>query len=120
MADVKRHNSTILFSLKDADVSIRRRALDLVCSMCDYSNCRETTAELLTYLAAADYSLRDELVLKVAILAERFADDYAWCAPPGAERARTPDARPRGFGRPPHALVSAALRACLRASCQVC
>jgi len=76
--DVKRHNSTILFSLKDADVSIRRRALDLVYSMCDYSNCRETIAELLSYLANADFSLREELVLKIAILAERFADDYAW------------------------------------------
>jgi AP-2 complex subunit alpha len=79
--DVKRHQSTILFSLKDADVSIRRRALDLVYSMCDYSNCRETIAELLTYLANADFNLREELVLKIAILAERFADDYA-CALP--------------------------------------
>ncbi|KAJ1615809.1 adaptin N terminal region-domain-containing protein [Pavlovales sp. CCMP2436] len=65
-------------TLKDADVSIRRRALDLVYSMCDYSNCRETIAELLSYLANADFSLREELVLKIAILAERFADDYAW------------------------------------------
>mmetsp|Transcript_2698 Transcript_2698/g.7705 ORF Transcript_2698/g.7705 Transcript_2698/m.7705 type:complete len:1005 (+) Transcript_2698:224-3238(+) len=76
--DIKRHQSTILFSLKDADVSIRRRALDLVYSMCDHDNCRETIKELLTYLANADFALREELVLKIAILAERFADDLAW------------------------------------------
>ena len=32
--DLKKHQSTILFSLKDQDISIRRRALDLVYSMC--------------------------------------------------------------------------------------
>lgn len=33
--------------------------------MCDYANCRETIAELVSYLANADYNLREELVLKV-------------------------------------------------------
>uniref|UniRef100_A0A7S4F9F0 AP-2 complex subunit alpha n=1 Tax=Chrysotila carterae TaxID=13221 RepID=A0A7S4F9F0_CHRCT len=75
---LKKHQSTILFSLKDPDISIRRRALDLVYSMCDTSTVHETVAELLTYLQAADTSIREELVLKVAILAERFATDNQW------------------------------------------
>jgi len=32
---LKKHQSTILFSLKDPDISIRRRALDLVYAMYD-------------------------------------------------------------------------------------
>ena len=47
---IKRHQKTILFSLKDADVSIRQRALDLLFLMCDESNCLEIVRELLTFL----------------------------------------------------------------------
>mmetsp|Transcript_40767 Transcript_40767/g.67711 ORF Transcript_40767/g.67711 Transcript_40767/m.67711 type:complete len:987 (-) Transcript_40767:172-3132(-) len=75
---LKKHQSTILFSLKDPDISIRRRALDLVYAMCDTASVKETVSELLTYLASADLSIREELVLKIAILAERFAADHQW------------------------------------------
>ena len=80
---LKKHQSTILFSLKDPDISIRRRALDLVYSMCDSSTVKETVSELLNYLAGSDLSIREELVLKIAILAERFATDQQWCATRG-------------------------------------
>ena len=33
---------------------------------------------MLTYLETADYSIREEMVLKVAILAEKYATDYKW------------------------------------------
>lgn len=33
---------------------------------------------LLNYLTVADYAIREELVLKIAILAERFATEYSW------------------------------------------
>src|SRR5699024_5786012 len=35
-------------------------------------------AEMLAYLETADYSIREEMVLKVAILAEKYASDYTW------------------------------------------
>merc|ERR1740130_1905942 len=60
MDQPKKHQSTILFSLKDPDISIRRRALDLVYSMCDTS------------------TVKEEVVLKIAILAERFNPDHEW------------------------------------------
>jgi len=75
---LKKHHSTILFSLKDPDISIRRRALDLVYAMCDMASVKETVSELLVYLAVADAGIKEELVLKIAILSERFASDYAW------------------------------------------
>lgn len=65
-------------SLKDQDISIRRRALDLVYSMCDTSTVRETVAELLSYLETADMHLKEELVLKIAILAERYRVSDEW------------------------------------------
>ena len=75
---LKKHQSTILFSLKDPDISIRRRALDLVYVMCDTASVKETVAELLNYMNTADLTIKEELVLKVAILAERYADDHQW------------------------------------------
>lgn len=67
-----RHQKSINTALKDADVSIRRRAVDLLFTMCSSSSVKEIVAELLNYLEIADFSMREELVLKTAILAERF------------------------------------------------
>eukprot|EP00210_Caulerpa_lentillifera_P000422 g410.t1 len=75
---IKRHQKTISSALKDADVSIRRRALDLLFTMCDTSNSVEIVDELLNYTTIADFSIREELVLKIAILAERFAPNVRW------------------------------------------
>lgn len=77
--DIKQHKSTVLFSLKDADNSVRRRALDLLFSMCDSENALEIVGELLNYLAIAeDASIREEIVLKAAILAEKYAKNLQW------------------------------------------
>lgn len=62
-----------MVALKDADVSIRRRAMDLLFTMCSEGNVRDVVQELLNYLEVADFSMREELVLKTAILAERHA-----------------------------------------------
>eukprot|EP01027_Heterolobosea_sp_BB2_P019911 GEZU01028060.1.p1 GENE.GEZU01028060.1~~GEZU01028060.1.p1 ORF type:complete len:1005 (-),score=379.00 GEZU01028060.1:294-3308(-) len=75
---IKKHQDTILFALKDPDISIRKRALDLLYSMCDKSNASQIVGELLSYLAVADFAIREELVLKIAILAEKFASDLTW------------------------------------------
>ncbi|PAV91103.1 hypothetical protein WR25_02806 [Diploscapter pachys] len=76
---VKKHQETIINSLKtERDVSVRQRAVDLLYAMCDRSNASEIVAEMLTYLETADYSIREEMVLKVAILAEKYATDYTW------------------------------------------
>merc|ERR1711970_501157 len=46
--------------------------------MCDRSNSEDIVLAMLTYLETADYSIREEMVLKVAILAEKYATDYKW------------------------------------------
>ncbi|KAH7838795.1 hypothetical protein Vadar_031259 [Vaccinium darrowii] len=75
---IKRHQAQIITSLKDPDISIRRRALDLLYGMCDVSNAKDIVEELLQYLSSADFAMREELALKAAILAEKFAPDLSW------------------------------------------
>ncbi|KAF9459915.1 adaptin N terminal region-domain-containing protein [Collybia nuda] len=75
---IKRHQSTIILSLRDKDISVRRRALDLLYSMCDVDNSELIVGELLRYLRVADYALREEMVLKIAILTEKYANSYKW------------------------------------------
>ncbi|KIK70990.1 hypothetical protein GYMLUDRAFT_52159 [Collybiopsis luxurians FD-317 M1] len=75
---VKKHQSTIILSLRDKDISVRRRALDLLYSMCDVDNSELIVGELLRYLRVADYALREEMVLKIAILTEKYATSYKW------------------------------------------
>ncbi|KAL6202901.1 hypothetical protein ACLB2K_026605 [Fragaria x ananassa] len=72
---IKRHQAQIITSLKDPDV---RRALDLLYGMCDVSNAKDIVEELLQYLSTADFTMREELSLKAAILAEKFAPDLSW------------------------------------------
>jgi len=76
---VKKHQETVINALKtERDVSVRQRAVDLLYAMCDKSNAEEIVLEMLAYLETADYSIREEMVLKVAILAEKYATDYKW------------------------------------------
>uniref|UniRef100_A0A915JLE1 Clathrin/coatomer adaptor adaptin-like N-terminal domain-containing protein n=1 Tax=Romanomermis culicivorax TaxID=13658 RepID=A0A915JLE1_ROMCU len=92
---VRKHQDTIINALKrkvvkyvaeiiklhcqtEKDVSVRQRAVDLLYAICDKSNAPEIVAEMLHYLESSDYSIREEMVLKVAILAEKYAQDYTW------------------------------------------
>lgn len=75
---IKKHQNIILGSLRDRDISVRRKGLDLLYSMCDTSNAGPIVNELLRYLQTADFSIREEMVLKVAILTEKYATDAQW------------------------------------------
>jgi AP-2 complex subunit alpha len=72
------YQQTVLRALSDKDISIRRRALDVLYSMCSPDNCRDIVHELLNYLCESDYEFQEELVLKTAILAEKFVSEYTW------------------------------------------
>lgn len=75
---IKHHQSIIIGSLKDRDISVRRKGLDLLYSMCDQSNAQPIVTELLVYLQNADFAIREEMVLKIAILTEKYATDVRW------------------------------------------
>ena len=75
---IKQHQSIIIGSLKDRDISVRRKGLDLLYSMCDLTNAQPIVGELLQYLQNADFAIREEMVLKIAILTEKYATDIQW------------------------------------------
>ncbi|KAL9056364.1 MAG: hypothetical protein Q9162_002955 [Coniocarpon cinnabarinum] len=75
---IKQHQKSIVASLRDRDITVRRQALDLLYSMCDQTNQQSIVTELLKHLQTADYAIREEMVLKIAVLAERYATDAQW------------------------------------------
>ncbi|KAJ9496481.1 hypothetical protein LTR99_010272 [Exophiala xenobiotica] len=75
---IKRHQNIIIGALRDRDISVRRKGLDLLYSMCDTTNAQPIVNELLKYLQSADFSLREEMTLKIAILTEKYATDAQW------------------------------------------
>lgn len=75
---IKQHQTIIIGSLKDRDISVRRKGLDLLYSMCDYTNAQVIVGELLQYLQNADFAIREEMTLKIAILTEKYATDIQW------------------------------------------
>ncbi|KAI0131381.1 Adaptor protein complex AP-2 alpha subunit [Daldinia grandis] len=75
---IKQHQEVILGSLKDRDISVRRKGLDLLYSMCDSTNSVPIVSELLHYLQNADFAIREEMALKIAILTEKYATDIQW------------------------------------------
>lgn len=75
---IKQHQDIIFGSLRDRDISVRRKGLDLLYSMCDTTNATRVVGELLHYLQNADFAIREEMVLKIAILTEKYATDVQW------------------------------------------
>lgn len=72
------HQETVQRALSATDISIRRRALDLLFGMCNNDNSQSIVTNLLEYLRSADYEIREELVIKISILAEKFAPSHSW------------------------------------------
>jgi len=71
-------SSIIFTSLKDNDLSIRRRALDLCFLTCTNNSVKQICKELLIYFNEDEPQLKEDVALKIAILAEKYAVDYTW------------------------------------------
>ncbi|WFD05387.1 clathrin associated protein complex large subunit [Malassezia vespertilionis] len=75
---VQRHRATILECLRDADVSIRRRALELTYSLINETNVHALMLELVSFLEMADTEFKLGLTTQMSVAAERFAPDKRW------------------------------------------
>lgn len=77
---IQRHRNVIVDCLKDVDISIRRRALDLIYALVNPSNIRALVRELLNYLALAwaDVEFKMDLTEKICLIVERFAPSKRW------------------------------------------
>jgi len=75
---VQRHRNTILDCLRDGDISIRRRALELSYALINDSNIRVMTRELLSFLEVADNEFKLGMTTQISLAAERFAPNKRW------------------------------------------
>ncbi|XP_043467505.1 AP-1 complex subunit gamma-1 isoform X6 [Leptopilina heterotoma] len=75
---VQRHRSTILECLKDPDVSIRRRAMELSFALVNTSNIRNMMKELLLFLERADPEFKAQCSSNIVMSAERFSPNKRW------------------------------------------
>ncbi|RHZ49598.1 hypothetical protein Glove_519g77 [Diversispora epigaea] len=75
---VQRHRNIILDCLRDGDISIRRRALELSFALINESNVRVLTRELLAFLEIADNEFKQAMTTKICLAADRFAPNKRW------------------------------------------
>ncbi|CAE7755292.1 ap2a1-1, partial [Symbiodinium necroappetens] len=73
-----RYKNQILDKMHETDISIRRQALNLLYALCRPENWQQIVDQLLEILGSSDNLLQEELVLKIAILAEKNAKNIGW------------------------------------------
>ncbi|GFY61810.1 hypothetical protein TNIN_260921 [Trichonephila inaurata madagascariensis] len=75
---VQRHRSTIVECLKDPDVSIRKRAMELCFALVNTSNIRSITKELLIFLEKGDPEFKSQCSSNLFISAEMYSPSKRW------------------------------------------
>ncbi|XP_073972630.1 adaptor protein complex 1, gamma subunit isoform X2 [Rhodnius prolixus] len=75
---VQRHRTTILECLKDPDVSIRRRALELSFALVNTSNIRTMMKELLSFLEKTDPEFKEMASSSIVLAAEKYSPNIKW------------------------------------------
>jgi AP-1 complex subunit gamma-1 len=75
---VQRHQATIIDCLKDPDLSIRRRALDLTVALIDAGSVRILVPDLIQYLQASNTDVQSEVAEKIAVVIETKSPSAEW------------------------------------------
>eukprot|EP00919_Chromeraceae_sp_WS-2016_P045053 GHVR01107426.1.p1 GENE.GHVR01107426.1~~GHVR01107426.1.p1 ORF type:complete len:540 (+),score=117.29 GHVR01107426.1:213-1832(+) len=75
---VQRHRQTVVECLRDPDISIRKRALDVTYSLFNEENIKPLTKDLLNFLLVADNDFKGELVSKVCLAVDKFSPNKKW------------------------------------------
>jgi len=78
VATLKNYQHIVVASLNDADMSVRKRSLEVVFLITDATNAHSVVAELVQALTTADEAMREDMVVKIAILAQRFYENIRW------------------------------------------
>ncbi|KAG4304849.1 hypothetical protein PORY_001902 [Pneumocystis oryctolagi] len=74
----KKHQDIIIQSLKDKDMSIQKKALELLYCICDSDNTKTIVEKLIHYSENANPLIKEEIAIKISILSEKYATEYEW------------------------------------------
>ncbi|PIO24521.1 hypothetical protein AB205_0010860, partial [Aquarana catesbeiana] len=75
---VQRHRSTIVDCLKDLDVSIKRRAMELSFALVNGNNIRGMMKELLYFLDSCEPEFKSDCASGIFLAAEKYAPSKRW------------------------------------------
>jgi len=75
---LQRHRATVVECLKDPDISIRQRALELIYHLVNNENVEALVAELLNYLVLCPREHRGEICTRVLQVVEKFSPNDRW------------------------------------------
>ncbi len=75
---VQKHKNVILECLKDTDISIKRRALDLVYIIINTNNIKPIMKECLNFLLIAENEIKLELTSKLCNSLEKYSPSLKW------------------------------------------
>ncbi|MGK3739149.1 MAG: AP-1 complex subunit gamma-1 [Bacillariaceae sp.] len=77
-AALQKHRQTVVDCLKDPDISIRQRALELIYYMVNQGNVESLAAELLNYLVLCPREHRRDICTRIFRVVEKFSPDDRW------------------------------------------
>lgn len=75
---VQRHRTTIVDCLKDTDISIRKRAMELSFALINTNNVRGMMKELLLFLENCDPEFKSDTCSNIVIAAEKYSPNKRW------------------------------------------
>ncbi|KAK3748665.1 hypothetical protein RRG08_000897 [Elysia crispata] len=75
---VQRHRTTIVDCLKDPDISIRRRAVELSFALINPNNVRGMMKELLYFLETCDPEFKSDCCSNIVIAAAKYSPNKRW------------------------------------------
>ncbi|CAG2183978.1 unnamed protein product, partial [Oppiella nova] len=75
---VQRHRTTIVECLKDPDVSIRKKAMELCFALINSNNIRTMSKELILFLEKADPEFKSICSSNLCISAEKYSPGHKW------------------------------------------
>merc|ERR1719276_411657 len=75
---LQRHRTTIVDCLKDPDISIRQRALELIYHLVNKDNVEDLTGELLNYLVLCPREHREDICTRVLRVVDKFSPNDRW------------------------------------------
>jgi AP-1 complex subunit gamma-1 len=78
MSALQRHRTTVVDCLKDPDVSIRQRALELIYHLVNEDNVEQLTAELLNYLVLCPREHKADICRRVLQVVDRYSPNDRW------------------------------------------